>query len=393
MASLERREFLKLIGGLGLGIVFSNSLLYGSKTSSVRNNRESDEIKAEQLTVPGSSKEESLIKIKRPQEVGFTFSSLQCQRLHMDESQTNHALETLCNTGFDTIRLCTYWDRIDRKNGFDFTDIDWQLDMAEKYNLRIILTAGIKSPRWPEFFFSDRVKTEFPRITEEANPVERYPKVTDHALAYISRLVEHTRDHPAIEYYQIGNESLNPVSVTKLRYLSYLFVKREFELVKNLKKDGQKILLTNSVGGPQAEESFNDTLQLKPDALGINVYYKVPYELPVPVTIYHNVFSETRDRIVGWHRRMIAAQIKPFATEVQAEPWELDKDMLDQRELPSANPKDSIDLAYKLAEIGYIPIFWGAEYWVAHQMKFGGEAWLTPIKQFVNNEYRQECAS
>ena len=35
--------------------------------------------------------------------------------------------------------------------------------------------------------------------------------------------------------------------------------------------------------------------------------------------------------------------------------------------------------------LGYLPLFWGAEYWIAHHIKYGGEYWLKPMRDFANS--------
>ncbi len=101
---------------------------------------------------------------KKSKGLGFTFSTFQCQNLGMSEQQTRNTLEELCSIGFDTVRICSYWDRIDKRSYFDFTELDWQLKMTEKYEKEVILTVGIKSPRQPEFFFPEWIVRKYPNV-------------------------------------------------------------------------------------------------------------------------------------------------------------------------------------------------------------------------------------
>ncbi|OGE38338.1 hypothetical protein A3B45_00770 [Candidatus Daviesbacteria bacterium RIFCSPLOWO2_01_FULL_39_12] len=325
---------------------------------------------------------------KRSKGLGFTFSTFQCQELNMDSQQTKNSLETLCLLDFDTVRICSYWDRIDQGSYLDFTELDWQLEMAEKYGKEVILTVGIKSPRQPEFFFPDWILEKYPQVENKANPVEIFPEVGEFALDYIQETVMHTRDYPAISYYQVGNESLNQINA---KSLSLSFVKRELTLVRSLKKMGQKTLLSNALTDPSKDIKVDEILNLRPDAFGTNAYYGVPNEyggIPIPIPTYRNIFSDNVEMLARWHNRLQALKIEAFATEAQAEPWELWKlgeGILDKREFPSANPKDSIDLAIKLKRLGYLPLFWGAEYWIAHHIKYGGEYWLKPMRDFANS--------
>ncbi|MDP3973295.1 MAG: beta-galactosidase [Candidatus Daviesbacteria bacterium] len=324
---------------------------------------------------------------EKPKGLGFTFSTKQCQNLGMNEQQTHDTLEKLCSLNFDIIRICSYWDEIDKESYFDFTKLDWQLEMAQKYGKEVILTVGIKSPRHPEFYFPDWILRKYPEVESKPNPVESFPLVGEFALEYIQGTVIHTRDYSAISHYQVGNESLNQINA---KSLSLSFFKRELALVRSLKKMNQKILLTNALTDPSEDIKVDEIINLRPDAFGTNVYYGVPNEyggIPIPIQTYRNIFSDNVEMLARWHDRLQALKIAAFATELQGEPWELwksGKEILDQREFRSANPKDSIDLAIKLKRLGYLPLFWGAEYWVAHHLKYGGEYWLKPMADFAN---------
>ena len=49
------------------------------------------------------------------------------------------------------MRLPVYWDLVEKQPGiYEYADVDWQLDEAKKRDVAVILTVGIKVPRWPE---------------------------------------------------------------------------------------------------------------------------------------------------------------------------------------------------------------------------------------------------
>ncbi len=59
--------------------------------------------------------------------------------------------ETLDDLNVKNLRLIAYWDEIEPKPGkYDFTNLDWQIEEAQKRNVRAILAVEYRLPRWPE---------------------------------------------------------------------------------------------------------------------------------------------------------------------------------------------------------------------------------------------------
>lgn len=323
-------------------------------------------------------------KLPRPATLGVTYSVPQCEAFGMVAGAAREALVTLCDLGLDLIRVCAYWNRVQRRGQFDFAEIDWQLDELAKRGVKGILTVGMKSPRHPEFYFPAEVRDRFPQAVNQDNPAGNR-QIAQLTLDYVAKLVEHTRDHPSIVSYQVENEPLNPVLVSSYRYLHKEFVAQEMELVRSLKRPGQRLLLTNSVGGPQTDERMRDTMDLKPDGVGINAYYAsaVP-NMPPPFNYYNVALAHWEGQIVKWREDLDAAGIEPFVAESQAEPWEDTADVLSKHEFPSANPRNTFELVGALAKVGYRNVLlWGGEFWVAHQNRYGDRYWLNAVRELV----------
>ena len=72
---------------------------------------------------------------------GVTFSSRFARDMELDASETLRAL--FVDLGVRKVRIPVYWDAVERERGnFDFSDIDWQLDMARQYGAEVILAVG-----------------------------------------------------------------------------------------------------------------------------------------------------------------------------------------------------------------------------------------------------------
>jgi hypothetical protein len=83
-------------------------------------------------------------------EVGVTFSRRQAEYLGLPWQRTFHAVMDLSPT---VVRLGAYWDEIERRRDvFDFSTLDWQLERLPAQHYRVVLTVGMKAPRWPEYY-------------------------------------------------------------------------------------------------------------------------------------------------------------------------------------------------------------------------------------------------
>ena len=92
-----------------------------------------------------------------PVHIGTTFSARQCRYLGVGAKKT---LRETLKTKFDLIRLAAYWDELEpQEDAYDFTSLDWQIAEAASRQIPIVLTVGMKAPRWPEFFIPPWVLT------------------------------------------------------------------------------------------------------------------------------------------------------------------------------------------------------------------------------------------
>ena len=136
--------------------------------------------------------------------LGFTFSQRQAEYL---ELAWREAYREAINLSPGTVRLGAYWDEIEPEPGrSDFSTLDWLLDKAAARDLRIILTVGLKAPRWPEYYLPawlDRRLPDGGRVTDE-------PDVRVHTLDFIRQVIQRYCGREVIAYWQVENEPLDP---------------------------------------------------------------------------------------------------------------------------------------------------------------------------------------
>jgi hypothetical protein len=314
--------------------------------------------------------------------LGTTFSQLQCRYLGLDNRET---FQYLCSLGFRQVRLGSYWNEIEPiENQFDFSTLDWLLDESHRCGIEVILTVGMKAPRWTEFHFPNWLSSRND-TSGSSQPIDRHPEIRDRTLHFLEQVVDHTRSAPAIKYWQIENEPFARLEITGGRFLSEPFVRQEVERVRSLALPHQKILLTNAITLPAAQfptddRAFRTSLALA-DAVGINVYTKVPIGNS---PFYVEALPPFWNKLKQWQQILVTSGKEAWIAEAQAEPWEPNELVAVKKiDYPSSHPARVQTLVTRLTAIGYTTILlWGCEYWYWHQ-KNGRNSWNLMVQRLL----------
>ena len=169
---------------------------------------------------------------KRRPNWGITFSQFYTEeKLGLDWKIVYEAL--LNEFDVQKLRLIAYWQYLEPTRGnFDFKDLDWQIEEAEKRNKEIILVIGYRVPRWPECHIPDWAK----------NVPEK--EFRDTVLNYLSVVVNHYKYFSAIKVWQVENEPLLSL-FGQCPKPDREFLKQEIELVKSADPE-RPIMITDS---------------------------------------------------------------------------------------------------------------------------------------------------
>lgn len=274
--------------------------------------------------------------------------------------------------GFDIIRLGAYWDEIEKKEGeYDFSMLDWQIEQAKEKGVDLVVTVGMKAPRWPEFFIPDWVLSKM-RIPY-GGEVSKSPYLREKTLRFIETVVERYAHEKAIRYWQVENEAMDR-SGANYWWIGWDFLKEEVELVRKLDKDRRLIILTAAtypnkvlfflarfrLGGHPIYESLKLC-----DILGINVYPVVGHKF-WRFRLYFWSSKSERNRYFSTVLKIIRKHGKQaWIMELQAEPWEPGFLVYTAKERPpTAWPEVARESFKEFQDLGYETIFlWGAEYW------------------------------
>lgn len=288
---------------------------------------------------------------------GVTFSKKAAIALGLDWQKTY--LAVLDELGAKKLRLAVYWDELEGESGqYDFSDLDWQVNEAEKRRAKIILAVGERLPRWPE--------CHIPKWAENLPEKERQLKILD----YIEVVVKRYKKSPIIEYWQVENEPFLPRFGICPAFDSQ-FLDEELALVRAL--DERPVIVSDS-----GELSVWLAAARRADVFGTTMYRtiwspKLPgdgyLDYPLPPSFFHlkanliKYFAGAKDIIV---------------VELQAEPWgpkavwEMSPA---ERDVSLSSRQFKENIAYA-REVGFKEAYlWGAEWWYWEKLNGRPEFW------------------
>lgn len=275
---------------------------------------------------------------------GVTFSQKYSERIGLDWKENYKAIINELNP--KKIRLVAYWDIIEpQENVFDFSGLDYQINLAKEKGIGIILVVGQRVPRWPE--------CHIPDWAQKLSLSDRNQKL----LAYLKQALERYKGISDFEYLQIENEPYLmfgecPTPDTDI-------IKSEISLAKET-FPGKPILITD--GGEFG--TWYNAAKLG-DVFGTTMYRRVhsdtfgyfDYNLPPE-------FFRIKSKIV----RMLTGKSdqKFIVAELAAEPW--------LKKYPTDTPLDEqlgyFDLNFFKSTIVYAKLagfddyyLWGSEWW------------------------------
>ncbi len=323
--------------------------------------------------------------------VGTTFSKQQCLYLGLDWKET---YQNILSLNWDIIRLGAYWDEIETAEGhFDFATLDWEIKQAHKKGIPVVLTVGMKAPRWPEYFIPEwiykKTKLEYSQDISENIVLKEY------TLRFITKVMGHYNNDIAIKYIQVENEALNKFG-KKNWQLSKQFLAKEVNLVKSLDTLKRPVILSTATY-PNVFLRFlaniftkgnwlNDNLELC-NILGINVYPTIGQKT---LGIRHYVKTLPHHRNQRFNYIFKAAKKKGvgvWVMELQAEPWEPGQLVSTQKHNPPSISPQAVETYFtELTDSGFRTIFlWGSEYWYYQKEINKNNVWWDMAEKILLN--------
>ncbi len=274
-------------------------------------------------------------------------------------------LATLDDLGVKKIRIPVYWDLTEPKEGeYNFADLDWQLEEAQKRNAEIILAIGQKVPRWPECAIPEYVKNDdAKRKTELAK--------------FIEVVVNRYKNNPSVRYWQVENEPF--LKFGECPALDVNLLDNEIAIVRKI-DPSRKIIITDS-----GELSLWTNAEKRADIFGTTMYRTIYsnkygfYTYPIGPRFFQFKY---------WMNRLIVGQKNAIVIELQAEPWiagwTTNQPLANQFVSMNVDKlRENVSFAKK---VGFPEIYlWGVEWWYWLKITQNHpELWNTAREMFHN---------
>ncbi|MCK9554354.1 beta-galactosidase [bacterium] len=324
--------------------------------------------------------------------IGTTFSQVQCGYLGLDWRET---YQEVLDMKFDIIRLGAYWNRIEKSRGeFDFGELDWQIKKAREKNIRVLLTVGMKAPRWPEYFIPDWLEKE--TSLRSGSAVSDKPSVRRGVLIFIREVINRYKDENIIIAWQVENEPLSR-SGPKDLWIRKDFLQNEIDLVKEL-DDMDRPVVVNAMTYANGFLRFLTRFIYRKDPVyetidiaripAINVYPAIGHEILKNKVCF---WTNSGERIKYLRQFVDYARSEKkslWVTELQAEPWE-PGELVHTREEKAitCGAENFPEYFNELRSLNIGTIFlWGSEYWIFRKKRFHDETWITAAMDIIKEQ-------
>jgi len=187
---------------------------------------------------------------------GVNFSRKHAEFLGLDWQETYLAI--LNDLDPKRIKLITHWDQIEpNKSDYQFEALDWEIEKAKESGTELLLTIGMKTPRWPECHIPEWAKG----LTKEGQQ--------EYILRLVENIVLRYRGENHIWAWQVENEPFFPFG--ECPWADKDFLNKEVALVRKLDTESSRPIVISDSG----EGSFWWSAARAGDVVATTLYKKV----------------------------------------------------------------------------------------------------------------------
>ncbi|MGD0977174.1 MAG: beta-galactosidase [Minisyncoccia bacterium] len=321
---------------------------------------------------------------------GVSFSVFHSNELNLDWKKTYLAI--LDDLKVRNLRLTAHWPLTEPADGkYDFSELDFQINEADKRGATYILAVGRRLPGWPECHVPDWVMNQESQITNQG---EKTDFENQKLLEYIQTTVERYKNSPGLKYWQVENEPfLGFFGRSSCQLTDENFFKQEIALVHKLDPT-HPVLATDSGEFGYWYQAYRDG-----DVFGTSLYLYVwwralgigPLRYPIGPS-----FFRVKQNVVDFigcvlgdspSHSIFECEGKPtILIELEAEPWLLtpivDAPMATLLDRMGIDKFETMIQTAKEAGFGD-QYLWGAEWWYWMEQNGHPEFWQA-AKQLFN---------
>lgn len=330
--------------------------------------------------------------VTSPVQVGVSFSQHRAWGYRLN-SRTS--FQQVLDMHFRVIRLGLYWQDVAESG---YAETDWQLQQAAAAGQPIVLTVGMKSLGWPEYY----IPPQYAPSVADGQDVSQDGTLRAGVLAFVNQAVDRYRGYKNIVAWQVENEPFNPAGPHRW-WIGRDLLLQESAAVRALDPRPQIVnvfghfnmqldqassrqhMTLGTLLGFDSDSAERDSLSvLKPgDVLGEDVYTRIGYQFLGRDQIA-SANNDWDEHVAKW-RQIAALQGRgSWVTEMQAEPWEADdRNLADPK---SFAPADMERMFHDLKGTGaQTVLLWGSEYWIWRAQN-GDPTWLEAARQIQRDE-------
>jgi hypothetical protein len=302
-------------------------------------------------------------KVQKNINYGVTFSNRFADQMGLNWKETY--IRTLDDLQVKNIRLVAYWDEIEQeKDVYDYSNIKWQLDEAEKRDVNVILSLGRKVPRYPECFEPSWGK-ELPSDNLREQEL----------LEYVKETVNELKGYRTIKIWQVENEPFWPFGECNNPSIKKEMVVKEIELARSL--DPRPILVQDSGEGGVWRPTYE-----MGDYLGISMYRRIWYNF---WGIFFGRFVYFQYPLGHWTYKIKANMVgvpvdKIIITELQGEPWgpRINSELTQEEKDQTMSRNHFLSTLSYAQKSGFNDLYiWGVEWWYFEKLNGNPFYWDT----------------
>jgi hypothetical protein len=305
-----------------------------------------------------------------PYTLGATFRYTSARDLGLDWKKIY--LSSMTDLGIKNWRIPAYWEEIEpKKNSFDFSNLDFQVNQAAAHGSKIILVVGRRVPGWPE--------CHMPSWASAENFDQQQKDLTDE----ITKVVNRYKDNSALQFWQVENEPFLTRFGVCPKYDVAGSLDQEIALVRGLDPKHQ-IIVTDS-----GELSIWLRAADRADVFGSTLYRKVYAEKLFHRYIdYHwpAIFFKAKEGLV----RLFNHNKPIINIELQAEPWTtkgIGNTSFEEQSITYPPGALTANLEFAHNSGFSTTYFWGVEYWY-WAADHGHPEFLKEAKTIISNNQK-----